>query len=116
MKISKLFLSRRKIHSESGPDLSIVLGSLDDFRDSHPATAEWVIEVAVSTLSLDLSKRKIYAEANIPHYWIIEPENGRILLFSNPISEGYISESVLGKTEEIHLPIEPFSSIPMDWI
>ena len=102
--------------SEPEPDLSIVTGRLDDFRDSHPTTADWVIEVAVTSLSLDLSKRKIYASAGIPEYWIVDPEEGRILIFSEPTQEGYKSERVLRKTEFIKIPVEPFAEILLDWI
>jgi Uma2 family endonuclease len=102
--------------SEPEPDLSIVTGTLDDFRDSHPSTADWVIEVAVTSLSLDLSKRKIYASAGIPEYWILDPEEGRILIFSEPTQEGYKSERVVRKTEFIKIPVEPFAEILLDWM
>ena len=102
--------------SEPEPDLSIVTGTLDDFRDSHPTTADWVIEVAVTSLSLDLSKRKIYASAGIPEYWIIDPEEGRIFIFSEPTQEGYKSERVVRKTEFIKIPVEPFAEILLDWM
>jgi len=102
--------------SEPEPDLSIVTGTLDDFRDSHPSTADWVIEVAVTSLSLDLSKRKIYASAGIPEYWIIDPEEGRILIFSEPTQEGYKSERVIRKIEFIRIPVEPFTEILLDWM
>jgi Uma2 family endonuclease len=102
--------------SEPEPDLSVVTGTLDDFRDSHPSTADWVIEVAVTSLSLDLSKRKIYASAGIPEYWILDPEEGRILIFSEPTQEGYKSERVVRKTEFIKIPVEPFTEILLDWI
>ena len=102
--------------SEPEPDLSIVTGTLDDFRDSHPTTADWVIEVAVTSLSLDLSKRKIYASAGIPEYWIVDPEEGRILIFSEPTQEGYKRELVIRKTESIRIPVEPFAEILLDWI
>jgi Uma2 family endonuclease len=96
--------------------LSIVTGTSDDFRDSHPSTADWVIEVAVTSLSLDLSKRKIFASAGIPEYWIIDPEEGRIFIFSEPTQEGYKSERVVRKTEFIKIPVEPFTEILLDWI
>ena len=102
--------------SEPEPDLSVVTGTLDDFRDSHPSTADWVIEVAVTSLSLDLSKRKIYASAGIPEYWILDPEEGRILIFSEPTQEGYKSERVVRKTEFIKIPVEPFAEILLDWM
>jgi len=72
--------------------------------------------VAVTSLSLDLSKRKIYASAGIPEYWILDPEEGRILIFSEPTQEGYKSERVVRKTEFIKIPVEPFAEILLDWM
>ena len=102
--------------SEPEPDLSIVTGTLDDFRDTHPGTADWVIEVAVTSLSLDLSKRKIYANAGIQEYWILDPEENRVLIFSDPFQDGYRNERVLRKTESIKIPVEPFTEILLDWM
>ena len=102
--------------SEPEPDLSIVTGTLDDFRDSHPGTADWVIEVAVTSFSLDLSKRKIYASAGIQEYWILDPEENRILIFSDPFEDGYRNERVIRKTESIKIPVEPFTEVILDWM
>ena len=102
--------------SEPEPDLSIVTGTLDDFRETHPGTADWVIEVAVTSLSLDLSKRKIYANAGIQEYWILDPEENRVLIFSDPFQDGYRNERVVRKTESIKIPVEPFTEILLDWM
>jgi Uma2 family endonuclease len=103
-------------NSEPEPDISVVLGKLEDYRDAHPTTAKWVIEVAISSLSLDLSKRKIYAEANIPHYWIIDPENNRILVFGEPEGDGYKKETIYGTQDEIPVPLLEGQIVKLDWI
>ena len=74
--------------SEPEPDISIVRGSLRDFANAHPSTAELVIEVAVSSPDLDRQNANLYAEAGVKEYWIVlglsrqvevyrRPENGR---------------------------------------
>ncbi|MCC5813582.1 MAG: Uma2 family endonuclease [Leptospira sp.] len=103
-------------NSEPEPDISVVRGSMEDYRDAHPTTAEWVIEVAISSLSLDLGKRKIYAQAGIPYYWIIDPEDNRVLVFENPEGEAYTKESIYGKDDDIAIPFVQRKSIRLDWI
>ncbi|MCB1176885.1 MAG: Uma2 family endonuclease, partial [Leptospiraceae bacterium] len=104
------------IDSEPEPDISVVKGVLENFINKHPDSADWVIEVAISSLSLDLSKRKIYANANIPNYWIIDPEKGRILVFSNPEKDEYKIEKIYQKSDFIQIPISPNTKIQLDWI
>ena len=61
-------------HSEPEPDIAIVCAREDDYAYEHPATAELVIEVAISGVELDDRKRAIYAGAGMQEYWIILPE------------------------------------------
>src|SRR5262245_3154115 len=59
--------------SEPEPDLSVVHGQPDDWAAAHPSTAHLVVEVAVSSAVLDEGKAEIYAEADIPEYWLVRP-------------------------------------------
>src|SRR5882724_11144208 len=49
--------------SEPEPDISIVRGSEYDFRLKHPKTAEFIIEICVSSHEYDRSKLQAYASA-----------------------------------------------------
>src|SRR5690349_15174980 len=51
--------------SEPEPDIAIVRGNERDFSQSHPDTAELVIEVALGNPALDRENASLYAEANI---------------------------------------------------
>jgi Uma2 family endonuclease len=75
--------------SEPEPDLSIVRGSPADFRRAHPTTAVLVVEVAVSSLSIDRLKALIYAEAGVKEYWIVCPEERRVEVYRQPTPQGY---------------------------
>jgi Uma2 family endonuclease len=75
--------------SEPEPDLCIVKGTKSDFRKSHPTTAELVIEVAVSSLEIDRVKAHIYAEAGIPEYWIVRPDEKCVEVYRTPSTQGY---------------------------
>ena len=57
--------------SEPIRDLMVVLGANSDFDQRHPSTAELVIEVAVSSASLDRENAVLYAEAGVKEYWIV---------------------------------------------
>ena len=74
--------------SEPEPDIAVVCGAEADFFQAHPTTAELVIEVAVSSPTLDRENASLYAEAGVKEYWIVlgperrvevyrQPENGR---------------------------------------
>lgn len=120
LKLSGLFVKQEGPitigNSEPEPDISVIRGALEDYKEAHPTTAEWVVEVAISSLSLDLSKRKIYAQAGIPYYWIINPEEGKILVFQEPNSEGYSKETIYTKEDEIPVPFVEGKWVRLDWI
>ena len=63
--------------SEPEPDISVVLGTLEDYRHKKPATAQFVIEVAISSLALDRAKAAEYGKAGVPEVWIVVPEERR---------------------------------------
>jgi len=63
--------------SEPEPDISVVLGTLNDFRHKKPTTAQFVIEVAISSLALDRAKAAEYGKAGVPEVWIVVPEEHR---------------------------------------
>ena len=62
------------LDSEPAPDISVVQGTLKNYFDSHPTAAQLVIEVAVSGTEFGQEKRKVYASAEVPEYWIVVPE------------------------------------------
>ncbi|WP_394847541.1 Uma2 family endonuclease [Pendulispora brunnea] len=56
--------------SEPEPDVAVV--PLGDYDNEHPQTALWVIEVADSSLKKDRElKPGIYAQADVPDYWVV---------------------------------------------
>jgi len=75
--------------SEPEPDLAVVRGVRRDFRGVHPATAELVIEIAVSSLEIDRAKAHIYAEAGVREYWIVCPEEKKVEAYRQPKADGY---------------------------
>lgn len=72
-------------HSVPEPDVALVAGTLADYDDAHPRTALLVVEVADSSLPQDrLSKSRIYAQAAIPEYWIVNLRDGVLEVMRDP--------------------------------
>jgi Uma2 family endonuclease len=88
-------------NSEPEPDLAVISGQYSDFKVNHPTTAEFVIEVAISTLEKDRLKAGIYASANVPEYWIVDAENKQLEAYTRPdIDRGeYRERRVLANDE-----------------
>ena len=57
--------------SEPEPDLAVVRGRREDFRQAHPTTAELVIEVCVSSREHARSKLRAYAIAGVKEGWLV---------------------------------------------
>lgn len=91
--------------SEPEPDLAIILGSGDDFETKHPHSADWVIEVAVSSEATDNAKADIYAQADIPEYWIIYPETGKIEVFQAPNKGRYTETKSYSYNDNLTCPV-----------
>jgi len=87
--------------SEPEPDLSVVKGRPHDWVRAHPTTAALVIEVAVTSVEIDEGKGAIYAEAAIPEYWIVQPEERRVIVCREPTPEGYRYKATLNETDTL---------------
>ncbi len=73
--------------SEPEPDLAVVSGTPDDYRDEHPRSALLVVEVSDTTISLDRDrKRAIYARAGIREYWIVNLAERCLEVYRDPVA------------------------------
>lgn len=63
--------------------------ALGDYETEHPTTAHLVIEVADSSLERDRKKAAIYANANIPEYWIVNLEARAVEIYTSPDRNRY---------------------------
>jgi Uma2 family endonuclease len=76
--------------SEPEPDLAVIPHSAP--RPHHPATAELVVEVVVSSSTRDFrDKPPIYAQAGIPVYWAVDLEDRRAVVHSRPQGDRYVT-------------------------
>ena len=61
-----------------------------------------VVEVAVSTVNFDMiDKATIYAQADIPEYWVVDVETGRIHQHWRPGAEGYAERREVALGEQV---------------
>lgn len=89
------------------PDFSISTPS-ETRNDDHPAAADvyLVIEVSDSTLVGDrTTKLKLYAENNIPEYWIVNLADDCVEVYTRPVATEprYDSKAVYGRGQSVPL-------------
>ncbi len=90
-------------NSEPEPDLAVVAGHRDDFRQCHPSKADLVVEVAITTVELDHAKAGIYAAAGIPMYLLVLPEQQQVIVFDLPQENRYFRRLVAVSGEQLCL-------------
>jgi Uma2 family endonuclease len=77
--------------SEPEPDVAVVRGDTRLYRDRHPGPEDvaLVVEVADSTIDRDRGvKRRVYARAGIPIYWIINLVESVVEVYQEPSGTG----------------------------
>jgi Uma2 family endonuclease len=79
--------------NEPEPDVALVRGKRDDYRDHHPGAADvaLVVEVADTTLEKDRRKAFVYAASGIPVYWLVNLVARRVEVYTGPGADGYLS-------------------------
>ena len=92
--------------NEPEPDAAVVRGKIDDHQESPPHAADLscVIEVADSSLRLDLGpKLRTYAEAGVPQYIVVDLVGDRVLVHEEPSGESYARVTSLGRGDTVHI-------------
>jgi Uma2 family endonuclease len=77
---------------EPEPDVSVVRGSRDDYRDRIPAAMDVALLVEVSDTTLDRDqgpKWDAYAKGRIPMYWIVNLVDRQVEVYTEPGPDGY---------------------------
>lgn len=74
--------------SEPEPDLSVVAGNRDVYKE-HPRTAALVVEIAVSSVAEDREMASLYASAGVEEYWIVNAHARTVEVYRGPTLAGY---------------------------
>lgn len=63
------------------------------------------VEIAVSTRDRDLGlKRRLYAAAGVPHYWVVDAERALVHVFDRPEGGDYLGLSLTRFGEPLAVP------------
>jgi Uma2 family endonuclease len=94
--------------SEPEPDISLIKDA--EFLTDVPSAAATIlaIEVADSTLDRDRTiKQKIYANANIPEFWIVNLPEDVVEVYRNPAGDAYQERILVSREEHISPQLLP---------
>ena len=96
--------------SEPEPDIAVVRGKRRDYSKAHPSPkdAGLIVEVSDTTLARDRGlKKRIYARANVPVYWIVNIPDRCIEVYTDPTGPAenpdYGPPQIYGEND--HVPI-----------
>ncbi|MEL6164184.1 MAG: Uma2 family endonuclease, partial [Cyanobacteria bacterium J06628_3] len=84
--------------SEPEPDISVVQRLGREYLEHHPYVENvfWVIEYSNSTLEKDLERKtKIYAEAGIIEYWVVNLKTLHLIVFREPLNGDYATKFIV---------------------
>lgn len=90
--------------NEPEPDISILKMREDFYIEHHPQPSDvlLVIEVSDSTLKFDReTKKRIYAEAGIVEYWLVNLEENTLEVYTKPKGENYFEMKVYGRGDAV---------------
>lgn len=99
--------------SEPEPDLSLL--PVGDYYADHPDRAHLVIEVAESSLSFDRGRKaRLYAECDIPEYWVVNLRDQTVEVHRAPKAGQYEQLTIHQKGERVRLMAFPDVEIRVD--
>lgn len=99
--------------SEPEPDVAVVAGTDDKFWNSHPTTAELVVEIAVTSLNDDREMAPIYAEAGVKEFWIVVVPKHEVEVYRSPEGGQYREQRTYTEQEILACESLPKVSLPV---
>ncbi|MCE7987679.1 MAG: Uma2 family endonuclease [Caldilinea sp. CFX5] len=99
--------------SEPEPDVTVSRGSVFAYAERHPGPADTVllVEVSDATLHRDRGRKKrLYARAGIPVYWIVNLIKLQVEVYTEPDSQGappdYRQRRIYRSTDRIPIVLD----------
>ena len=101
-------------NSEPEPDIAIVRlpETIYDTHHPYPQDIYWLVEISNRTLLKDLEQKTItYARNGITEYWVIDLQNNKLIIHTQPHSDRYsqIAEHQTGTISPLAFPEIAFS-------
>ena len=110
--------------SEPQPDIAIVRLPDTRYLKHHPFPDDiyWLIEVADTTLAYDLgTKRKLYAQAGIQEYWVIDVAGRQLQVFRDLQAGDFLTQTTLSQGmihpiafPDVTIDVQRLVNIPQD--
>jgi Uma2 family endonuclease len=97
-------------YDEPQPDVALLRPRADDYATATPTSTDTrlLVEVSDSTLRTDLGRKaRIYADAGVAEYWVVDVKNLVVYVHRDPAAGRYASRRVLGPGERIHGAFAP---------
>ncbi len=89
-------------HSEPEPDIAVVPPG--NYADGHPQIAWFIIEVAETSIRKDSTvKVNLYAQAQVPEYWVVNLAAQKVDVYRNPIDGTYRDVTCRQLGDTLHL-------------
>jgi Uma2 family endonuclease len=73
--------------SQPEPDVAVVPPG--DYDDGHPSEAWLIVEVADTSLLRDRGKARLYAEAGVNEYWLVDIQHGLVEVHTDIVDAVY---------------------------
>jgi Uma2 family endonuclease len=105
--------------SEPEPDLAIVNRREDDYIASLPISSDvaLLIEVAQSSLEHDLDRKlRMYAEAKIAEYWVVDVEHAMVLVHRQPAGSAYHNMQQIERGKFVAPLAAPECQLDVAWL
>ena len=99
-----------RLSNYTEPEPDVTLAKRADYSARHPAGDDvfLTIEVSDSTLEKDRTlKQKIYANANIPEFWIVNLPEDLIEVYRNPAGDAYQVRILVSREETVSPQLLP---------
>lgn len=108
---------RLDAHSEPQPDLSVLRSRADFYASAHPSPVDviLVVEVADASLRYDREiKVRLYARAGIRETWLVDLQNERVAVFTDPTPQGYRASRQIRRGDRLTSQALPAASFLVD--
>lgn len=100
--------------SEPEPDAAVIRGAEADFWNQHPHTAEFVIEVCVTSHEYDRSKLRAYATAGVKECWLVLGPEKKVEVYRQPKQGQFTEQSSHGPGGTLTCAALPEFSLALD--
>jgi Uma2 family endonuclease len=95
--------------SEPEPDLFISRGNRRHYRSRHPGPRDVALVMEISDTSLErdrILKKRIYAEAGIPWYWLLNLKRRLLEVYSEPKGRDYTRHEIFKPRQTVNIVLD----------